>query len=644
VIEREALAMISALKHFNHYIYGRKIIIQTDHAPLQWLHTHKDQSSRLLRWALKLQDYDIQIQYKPGKINTNADALSRRTDSTNLTLSIITAVPQTDTLLHAQQQDNDCQAITNFLKNAIMKKEASKVWKKHVKQQATHYEWKDKILHHRSAAGTVPVIPKQYREQLLIQYHDAHFGGHLSAPKVFQRIRCKYYWPSMKDDIHKWCQQCELCAARKRPRRYEKAPLCPIKAKGPFERIAMDVLGPLPKTLSGNRYILVCVDLFTKWVEAFAMPDQTADTIARLLVEEIIIRYGPPSEVLTDRGANFLSSTMEAVWKIFSIHKINTSPYHPQGDGQTERMNSSLLKMLACYTASNQQDWDLHLPYCLFAYRCAEHSTTKFSPFTLLFGREPQLPIDKQWDTTDVQYMDEATYKDHLSNFLQQAWQAARENIEHSQEGYKQQYDKTARPHPFQENDLVLVHTPQPKKGLTPKLQRLWQGPYRILKTTPQDVLLEPIKKKKKTAQWIHVNRIKKAPPQPMQTFEPSRDNDHPPIQPTNQPDENVPQPTPRKKKRDSEIVTEHTENLSEMKAEPLQRQQDQQPPTIEHRSAFNLRSRSIPKIYAFIATLLLTSNTAHAILITPASRLLKMDQSLTIHCQAEWTSESQIQ
>jgi hypothetical protein len=130
-----------------------------------------------------------------------------------------------------------------------------------------------------------------------------------------------------------------------------------------------------------------------------------------------------------------------------------------------ERFNSSLLKMIASYTSSNQQDWDLWLPYVLFAYRTAPHSTTKLSPFTLLYGREANHPGDMMFPETPIQYIDESTYADILPIFLNKAWQVAKQNIQEAQEQYKDRYDRTATPHPFQIGEQLLIHTPQPKKG-----------------------------------------------------------------------------------------------------------------------------------------------------------------------------------
>ena len=187
----------------------------------------------------------------------------------------------------------------------------------------------------------------------------------------------------MRDDIHDHCRSCLGCVSRKGGHRSLKPPLQPIPVGGPFHRVAVDVL-QLPLTVRGNCYVVVFTDYFTKWPEAFAVADQTAETIARLFAEEIICRHGIPEELLSDRRANFLSNLVLELCKILGVKKINTSGYHPQTDGMVERFNSTLTSMIAKSCDIRDRDWDDHLPFLLFAYRASAQDSTKESPFFLL--------------------------------------------------------------------------------------------------------------------------------------------------------------------------------------------------------------------------------------------------------------------
>ena len=161
-----------------------------------------------------------------------------------------------------------------------------------------------------------------------------------------------------------------------------------------MERIAIDVLGPLPLTESGNKYIVVIADYFTKWVEALPIPDQKASTIAELLVKEVVCRLGVPQLIHSDQGRNFESTLFAEMCQLLSIKKTRTTPYHPASDGMVERFNRTLEAQLSKFADHNQRDWDLHIPFLMMAYCSAEHDSTGCSPSKMMLGRELKLPVD----------------------------------------------------------------------------------------------------------------------------------------------------------------------------------------------------------------------------------------------------------
>jgi len=150
-----------------------------------------------------------------------------------------------------------------------------------------------------------------------------------------------------------------------------RAPLQLHQVGAPLERVAMDILGPLPPTRQGNRYILVIMDYFTKWPEAFALPNQEAGVLAKAFVEGFVCRHGIPEELHTDQRRNFESELLKEVCRLLAIRKTQTMPLRPQSDGMVERFNRTLIQQLALFTAYNQEDWDEHHPYLLMAYRAS---------------------------------------------------------------------------------------------------------------------------------------------------------------------------------------------------------------------------------------------------------------------------------
>lgn len=161
----------------------------------------------------------------------------------------------------------------------------------------------------------------------------------------------------------------------------------------PLERIQIDILGPLPETNRGNKFIAVVVDMYTKWPEAYALPDQEAETVAHTVMNDFICRFGCPRGVLSDQGRTFESRTFRGLCSMIGSIRQRTTPYHPQCDGGAERLIHTVTNIIA-KIAEEQKQWDQHLPKVLLALRASTHETTGFSPSMLMFGRELRLPID----------------------------------------------------------------------------------------------------------------------------------------------------------------------------------------------------------------------------------------------------------
>ena len=211
---------------------------------------------------------------------------------------------------------------------------------------------------------------------VLRQLHDN--GGHLGVHKTLDKVKERYYWPGYGQDVKTWTRECEQCQQRNSPQPQPQAPLGTIKATKPFEKVSWDIMGPLLPSESGNKYILVVTDLFTKSVAAFPIHDTTSSTLATVLVDQFISRYGVPVVLHSDQGANLCSEVIKTICKLLGMDQTRTSAYHPQGNGQVERFNRTLEAMLAKNVKDNQRDWDQWLQKVLFAYRTSLHETTGF--------------------------------------------------------------------------------------------------------------------------------------------------------------------------------------------------------------------------------------------------------------------------
>ena len=353
------------------------------------------------------------------------------------------------------------------------------------------------------------VIPESIKFEILVNAHDHITAGHFGTHKTYQKVKTRYWWKGMLKDVQHWCESCTDCAMRKTPKTNLKMPLLPIPVEGAFDRVAIDVLGPLPVTTQGNRYILVFSDYLTRWPEAFAIPNMESSTVARIFIDEIISRHGAPRTLLSDRGTNFLSSLIAEVCKLFDIHKLNTSSYHPQTDGLVERFNSTLLQSLSMYVDKDQKDWDLFIPSVLFGYRASPSAATQETPFFLLYGRECRLPIDVKLLPPSDLSTSVLEHRKRIVENIERSQNIARENIQKAQQKMKMHYDKRAKKRDFEIGQSVWVYTPKVKKGLSKKLMHLWHGPYRIAeKLSPVHFYLRT-KDNRRVKFAVHANRIK---------------------------------------------------------------------------------------------------------------------------------------
>ncbi len=197
--------------------------------------------------------------------------------------------------------------------------------------------------------------------------------------------------------VKRACNACQVCEQVKAVQHTQRTLLQPILSGYPNQRLGLDIMGPFPQSRTGNVYLLVMVNFFTKWAEAAPLPNQEARTVAEAVFTHWVVRYGTPDTIRTDQGSKFESRLVYEMCRLAGIQKTRTTPYHPQGNGQTERTNRSLLTMLRSFVQQARNDtWDEMLPQCLMAYRCTIHRSTGETPAMMTLGYEMRLPFDTQ--------------------------------------------------------------------------------------------------------------------------------------------------------------------------------------------------------------------------------------------------------
>lgn len=508
--ERELLAVVWAVKQFRCYLLGRSFKLITDHAALRWMLSLRDPSSRLTRWALQLAEFDYVVEHKPGKRHTNADALSRaKIDvvtkcgeaSSRAKIADTNQVIQpgrSDTsieeeILTAQQEDETCQRLRRgTLKGRVR-----------IRKELLY--WRDGQF---SKGGWKLVVPKLLQRKIMDSCHATPWAGHPGVARTIARIRQRYYWPRMREDVEVYVRECVSCAKRKGPVS-NTVPLQLFKEPvRPYEMISLDVVGPLPITRAGNKYLLTCMDYLTRYVEAIPVPNQTAETTAQAFVNHVITRHGTPERVLTDQGANFMSDLFRATCHLLKIKQLRTTAYHPQCNGRIERFHRTFFDSLSHFVNRDGRDWDRWVPFVRMAYNSSVNTSTGYSPFYLIFGREMTTP-DK-WEVAEC--AGSGDIEDHMLCLRQRLSEAHEEARKRTSAAAARRATASSEDRPMREfkaGDTAYLLDTATKPGLSKKFAQPWKGPYRITeRMSPVNYRLDLGRDKSLV---VHVNRLKPA-------------------------------------------------------------------------------------------------------------------------------------
>jgi len=358
------------------------------------------------------------------------------------------------------------------------------------------------------------VIPGVYQERVLEALHDSPTAGHLGEKRSVALLRrTPVFWIGCLQDMRLHCRSCEVCLRCKPQQRKGKAPMHSFTAGEPMERIAVDVLGEIHKSRSGNRCVLVVMCYFTKYVFLIPTPDHQADTVAEAMVKEVFTKVGVPRFIHSDRGAEFCSKIFREMCRAFKIDKTFTTPFRPQGNGQVERMNRTLGSMLRAYTNEYQTDWDEYLPLCAMAYNGSKHSSTDYTPNFLMFGRDFRVPLELVLPSPDddrhfsVNYDSMDHFIKRMKYMFREVYAQTRENLQLAMKVQKRYYDQKANRREFKVGDTVWLYNPRRRKGRTPKLDKSWDGPYAVVKVL-SDILYVIQANRRSKSRIVHVDKL----------------------------------------------------------------------------------------------------------------------------------------
>jgi transposase InsO family protein len=349
-----------------------------------------------------------------------------------------------------------------------------------LKSGVLYYRWENPVEAHLRL-----VVPSSLKQEVLFFCHDAKSAGHLGQTKTLLRLKQSFLWHNMAQDCRLYVASCSVCNKNKKQCVKPKASLRSYHAGFPMERVHLDILGPFNISDQGNSYVLMLIDQFTKWVEMAAIPDQTAETVAKKFLTHFIVTFGCPLEVHTDQGRNFESSLFKTFCELFQITKTRTTPYRPSSNGQIERYNRIVLQMIRCYIEGKHSAWDRDLPLLSMALHSMENRQTGFTPNRMMLGRETIQPVDLLLGTFDVnsELYEPHQWVKYLGHTLNQVHRLARENLQSAQLRQKRDYDLRIQEKMYQVGDVVYQLDSSTKVGKSSKLQSIWKGPFLVIKT-----------------------------------------------------------------------------------------------------------------------------------------------------------------
>ncbi|UYV81862.1 K02A2.6-like [Cordylochernes scorpioides] len=488
-IEKETFAIVLSLQHFKHLLIGSKIDIHTDHKPIMYNKGADYKNLRLSRWAEFIQDFNVTYHHVAGRDNVVADFLSRfphEEEKPGGPDGIVAAMTCPDSVFMPLSTD-----LCSELKNEphwmpIIEKLNANNPMTELKKKFYQLDREGNLRVLGKKGTWLLVIPLRKRSEVIRYHHDLPSSGHFGVRKTLVRLRESYFWHNMTQDVKKYIQHCNSCQYAN-PGVIKSANTPHFWPNHPFEHLAIDFIGPLEQTPSGNSSILTIIDLFTKFPILVATPNQKSETVARILISDVISHYGVPKTILSDRGTVFMS----------------------RSNGAAERLNRTVIESLRkCASGSS---WDELLPLVAMSIRSTLHASTGYSPAKLLYGYEMRLPellgsdMDFPIPEDNIHFW-AREYDKHFKKDLEEVHTAVRQAYAKEREGALRNfhYHKLRE---FEPGELVLVERKYHIKGVH-KFQPRFAGPYKVIRRAGLTVyLLEDMTTKARDK--YHIDRIK---------------------------------------------------------------------------------------------------------------------------------------
>lgn len=473
--DREQLALVHATHKWRHYLLGQPVTVRTDHRPLLYPLKLEFMKSRHHRWDEQLNQFNLTLTYREGRLNTVPDALSRRPDhkspppANQPVLAAVSSIGPDPAFLDAVRSANTTDPYARMVIGRLVLADTA----------YSHFSLTDGLLY-CSDRLYIPPVPA-LRSLVLDTTHDCTVSGHFGMDKTEELTTRSFFWPDMQQDIRHYVRSCDKCQRNKPSNRVPAGPLRPLPIPNqPWEHISMDLIVELPKTPRGHTAIAVFIDRLTKQVLLAPLTtDTTAPTVAKAYFDTVFRHKGLSRVILSDRDPRFTSHFWRTLFQLLGTKLSFSTAFHPQTDGQTERINRVIEEVLRAYVSARHTDWDTRLTPVEFAINNSVQASTGHSPFYLNSGRHPLTPgtLFKP-PPSDTPAAD--TFLANIATSLTDA----KTLIAVAQNRQKQYADRKRRPLILQPGDQVYLstaHLTLPGRTQVRKLGPKYTGPFTVL-------------------------------------------------------------------------------------------------------------------------------------------------------------------
>ena len=486
---KEAKAIIMGTRHWKAYLAGSSFVIRSDHNPLSTLRKTKDPRGKFPRWLTELEELSFEIEYKPGKLNVVPDALSRintpeeyepEDDLDDKIYSMFTDGTNFQHQLHMEQQKDPTILDAMEKISAGVRIESGRL--RHIQRQL-------RVENELLTKNGRPIVPASLRKFVLEQLHE---GGHFGAEKLYERIQKRFYWPNLYRYVTTHASLCETCQRCKPSNRPPRAPLLPVQVPElPMHFITIDV-AYMTKDEEGFRYILLIGDLFSKYVSAVPLREQTAEEICDALHQEWLLIHGNPNFLLSDQGSNVDGNVVREICSKFGIEKRRTTAYHSQGNGFAERSIRNVKEIFRTHLLANklhQNQWRSVLKELVFALNTTLSSATKCVPYDIVHGRTAIIPEDVKLglsrDQLGRDILSAKDFAEEVKLRLTKAFGTVGTNLDKYRKQMESTYNKSTRLIEHSLHDRVWVRNKTFKAGESAKLAPRRSGPWEIIEIKP---------------------------------------------------------------------------------------------------------------------------------------------------------------